>query len=355
MKILFPTNKLWILASMALILISCEKKEGVTDITINNLKGMFVVCEGNFGSGDGDITLFNAGSNQLNKNLYYSVNSVPLGDVVQSFAVIDTLGFIVVNNSQKVTVVNMKNFKEVKTIYGFSYPRSVVRADQNTAFVSNGNGFSDNYIYSIDLSTLKKTDSLELATGPENLIATDSKVYSAISGGWNNNGNTVIEIDPVTFLITNTFEVASIPVDLAADRNNNIWVYCKGIPDYTNYPEVIYSGMGICKINVLSQSVKTFPLSSMSAPGIYNITVGVDGSIIYYLNDGLYAIPVAADALPESKLVDQSFYGVDVDPESNTIICLDAVLSRAVGFNTSGSEEFYFETDDFPNSVVFSY
>lgn len=355
MTIKLPISKLLIFFCLTCLIISCEKKEEVTEKQINSMKGMFVVCEGNFGNADGDITYFETGFNQVNKSLYFSVNSAPLGDIVQSFTIADSLGFIVVNNSQKVTVVNMEDFTEIKTINGFSYPRGIVRADQNMIYVTNGNGFADNYIYSIDIATLKKTDSLELSTGPENLIISDSRVYVAISGGWNNDGSTVIEIDPSTFSIVNTFDVAQIPVDLTADKDNNIWVYCKGIPDYTNYPEVNYSGMGICKIDALSKVVQTFPLSYMSAPGIYNIAASPDGRMIYYLNDGLYAVSFDANALPESKVVNQLFYGVDVDPESNLIVCLDAVNSRAIGFNTSGDEEFYFETEDFPNSVVFNY
>lgn len=354
MKIKSLKNWLMLLGGSALILTSCEKTGG-PDITANNLKGVFVVCEGNYGSADGDITYYNNAQNQSITSLYYSVNDVPLGDVVQSFTVADTLGFIVVNNSQKVTVVNMKNFTEVKTIYGFSYPRSTVRADQNTVYVTNGNGFSDNYIYSIDLATLNKTDSLEVASGPENIIAVDSKVYAAISGGWNNDGNTVIEIDPVTFSVVNTFEVASVPVDLVPDKNKNIWVYCKGVPDYSNYPDVTYTGMGLSMINVSTKAVTYFPFTSMSAPGIYNIAAGAGGNTIYYLNDGLYAIPVSATALPVTSLVEQAFYGVEIDPESGEIVCLDAINSKAVVYNTSGVEQFSFETETFPNSVVFCY
>lgn len=349
--------KKWLLALVgaALLFTSCEKSEDEPDITANNLKGMFVVCEGNFGQANGDISFYDTELNQSTKSLFYSVNNVALGDVVQSFEIVDTLGFIIVNNSQKVTVVNMKDFNVVKTITGFSYPRSVVRANENTVYVSNGNGTSDNYIYSIDLSSLNKTGSLELVTGPEKLIVANSKVYVAVAGGWNNDGNTVVEIDPTSFTIVNTFEVASVPVDIVADKNNNIWAYCKGVPDYTNWPDVNYTNSGISKINVSTKAVTTFPLTTMSSSGINNIAVNKDGSLIYYLNDGLYSMSVTATELPTSKVVDQLFYGLDVDPQSSEIVCLDAVDSEAVIYNSSGVEQKSFETANFPNSVIFSY
>ncbi|MBK7489912.1 MAG: hypothetical protein IPI74_08950 [Bacteroidales bacterium] len=215
-------------AGAIIMLVSCQKDPD-DDITAKNLKGMFVVCEGNFGSAEGDITWYNPDDGKTVKSLYYSANSTELGDIAQSFVIADTLGFIAVNNSQKVTVINMKSFVAVKTLNNFSYPRSITRANEKTVYVANGNGFADNYIYSIDLATLKKTDSLVVTTGPESLITAGNKVYATISGGWNNDGNTVIEIDPETFEITKTYTVGSCPVDLVADNNMNIWVYCKGI------------------------------------------------------------------------------------------------------------------------------
>jgi hypothetical protein len=63
---------------------------------------------------------------------------------------------------------------------------------------------------------------------------------------------------------------------------------------------------------------------------------------------------VSATSLPSSKLVDQQFYGVETDPQNGNIICLDAVNSKAVVYNSTGTKLFDFITAPFPNSVVFS-
>lgn len=343
------------LAGALFFIISCEKPDKETPVTVNNLKGIFVVCEGIFGNANGDISLHDAKTAQTTKDLYSAANGVPLGDVVQSFEIADTLGFIVVNNAQKVTIVNMKNFKLVKTLYGFSYPRSVVRAGENNVYVSNGNGVSDNYIYRIDLKTLKKSDSLQITSGPEKMINVNSKVYAVISGGWNNDGNTVIEIDPALFSVANTYTVASVPVDIAGDKDHNIWAYCKGVPDYSNYPAVTYSDAAISKINVSTKEVTSMPITNMSSSGINDIAASKDGATIYFLNDALYSMPLTATSLPASKLVDQQFYGIDTDPQNGNIVCLDAVNSKALIFNEAGVKQSDFETAPFPNSAIFSY
>lgn len=354
-KLFMSNEATLIFALSALILSSCEKNNDAPDITANNLKGMFVVCEGTYGNATGDITYYNTETSQATRSLYYEVNGAPAGDVVQAFAIADTLGFILVNNSQKVVVVNMKDFRIVKTIAGLSYPRSIVRANENTMYVTNGNGISANHIYSIDLATLSVTDTLYLQGGPEAIIESGKRIFVAISGGWNNDGNTVAEVDTETFSVKSSYTVSSIPVDLTADRNGNIWVYCKGAPDYSNYPDVSYSGMGICRINITTNSVDTFPLSTMDAPGINNITAGADGSTIYYINDALYSLPITATSLPASGLVSGLFYGIGCDPKTGNIICLDASESKAFAYDPSGTEKYSFDTDDYPNSVVFSY
>jgi len=345
-----------VIGGTAIILTSCEKTDpGSNNFTADNLEGMFVVCEGDYGKANGDITFFCSDLFQSAKSLYYDVNGVALGDVIESFAIADTLGFIVVNNSQKVTVVDMRDFTHIKTINGFSYPRSVVRADENSIYVSNGNGYSDNYIYKIDLSTLTKADSLEVTSGPEKLLVVNSKVYAAIAGGWKNDGNTVVEINPASFTIVGNYEVASVPLDIVNDKNNNLWVYCKGVASYDENWNASYSNSGISLINTSTKAVKSFPLSSMSASGVNNIAASSDGSIIYYLNDGLYSMSVTNTDLPAQKLSENLYYGIDVDPNSGHIICLDAVNSKAVVYDADFVEQYSFETGKFPTSVIFSY
>lgn len=347
--------KIILISSLLAFIVSCEKVTDKPDINANNLKGIFVVCEGNFGAADGDLTYYSHEEKAAIRFLYNSVNGAEIGDVVQSFAIADTLGFIVVNNSQKVTVVNMKDFTVIKTLIGFSYPRSIVWAGKKEMFLANGNGFTDNYICSIDLETLEVSGKIELAAGPESLITSGPKVYATLSGGFANDGNSVIEIDPGTLTITGTFTVGPCPVDIAADKDKNLWVYCKGTPDYSNYPDVAYSGMGISKVNVQSGGVTTMNFTSMNAPGINNISASPDGNTIYFLNDGLYSMPSTSTGLPSGKLVDQSFYGIDVDPQNGSLVCLDVINSKAIVYDADGLEQFSFDTGSFPNSAVFSY
>ncbi|MGQ9620497.1 MAG: hypothetical protein ACUVTX_05870 [Bacteroidales bacterium] len=99
----------------------------------------------------------------------------------------------------------------------------------------------------------------------------------------------------------------------------------------------------------------TFPLTTISSSGINNVAASKNGNLIYYLNDGLYSMSKTATALPIGKIIDKIFYGIDVDPKSSEIICLDDINSKAVVYNSCAVKQFDFETSAYPNSVVFSY
>ncbi len=355
MKLRMLQNTLLLCAGAVLMMTSCERGGEDPDDTFDNLKGLFVVCEGTYGNADGDITFYNTDDGSLVKSLYYAANQRDAGDVVQSFEIADTLGFIVVNNSQKIIVVNMRDFRHVTTITGFSYPRSIVRADKKTLYVANGNGFADNYIYRIDLEKLEKSDSLEVATGPEALVMAGNRLFASLSGGWNNDGSTVLEIDAVNLTIVKGYETGLCPVDLAVGSGGEVWAYCKGVADYSNYPEVSYTGMGLSRINPTSGNVSTIPFTAMLAQGTNNLAASKDGSTIYFINDALYAMASSATALPAEKLVEGSFYAVEVDPKSGDLVALDSDVSKALIYNRNGIRQLEFETGKFPGSVVFSY
>jgi len=354
MKTNLLSKAMILLAVASFSFFSCEKDETTPDITINNLKGMFVVCEGSFSTSNADITYYNPDSLSSIKGLYEKANGSSLGSILQSFAVVDTMGFLVVTNSQKVTVVNMKNFKKIKSIDGFSYPRNIIKATDDVVYISNGNGHADNYVYSVSLKTLTKTDSIEVGTGPEKMVKVNNKVYVANSGGYTNSGNIVSIINTTTFKANGWATVGNVPTDLVVDANNNVWAYCKGIPDYTNYPNVTYSGSTISKI-ATNNTVTSFSIPAITTMGINCLAIDNGGKTLYFVADGTYKMSINDTQLPTTKFHETAFYGIEVDPSTGNIIGLDDVNSKARILNTEGTEIKNFDTGLYPNAICFEY
>ena len=70
-------------------------------------------------------------------DVFSTVNNVPLGDVGQSMTTHMGMGYIAVNNSGKVEVINLANMSSEGTITGLGSPRYVLVINHTTAYVSD--------------------------------------------------------------------------------------------------------------------------------------------------------------------------------------------------------------------------
>lgn len=334
---------------LTMVFVSCEKVEDPIDLTVNNLKGYFVVSEGDFYKNNGDITFFNPENLELHTNLYAATNQNDCGDIVQSFAIKDSLGFIVANNSGKIEIVSMVDFKSVKSIKNLSYPRCIVSNNNNELFVSNGNGFGSDCIYVINRATLSITDTIAVGKGPEKLLISGNYLYVANSGAWSTD-KTVSVINMQTKEVAKTITVGSVPIDMVKDKNGTIWVYCKGDvqTDWSFKNSMLY------KINPSNFSTSTIALNAITTFGINNLAIDISGDNLYVITNAVYKMPITATIFPTEKFIDNTFYGMDVDPANDNVIVLDGYGAEANVFSSAGVKLYTFKTAANPNAVVFS-
>ena len=87
--------------ALAITVLSSCKKDNIDDIYVagNYEDGYFVTNEGNFGTGNGSISFVDE-YGAVENNVFASINSFALGDVVQSMNIINDNAYIVVNNSK---------------------------------------------------------------------------------------------------------------------------------------------------------------------------------------------------------------------------------------------------------------
>jgi DNA-binding beta-propeller fold protein YncE len=162
-------------ASMALGMIAllavtgCKKEEQEEEIApIPVTSGMVVGCEGTFNMNNGSVHwIGDDGTSRT--TAYESANGVSPGDLLQSYREFNGNGFLVMNNSQKVEVVNAINFGYLGTISGLDYPRDILAVSSQKAYVTNGSGAGDVKI--INLSTYSISGSIEVGNGPEEIVS----------------------------------------------------------------------------------------------------------------------------------------------------------------------------------------
>ena len=322
-------------------LLSCEedKKDPVNTGYFN---GVYVVNEGAFMSNNGSISYFNPNTGTIINGIFEVVNGRPLGDVIQSFSVVkDTIGYIVVNGSAKVEVVGLKTFKVLKEPVPVSYPRYFIQVDDQKGYLSSGS--MQGYLYVFDLNTHTIDDSIMVGFGPENLIKLGNRVFVANSGGWGLD-STISIVNIANDEVISSIRTGQVPVDLALDADDNLWVYCKGYATYNWEPPynlVSETDALIQKIDPVTGDVLWQGV--IGKAGDYTATlpkmaISINNTILYYLRpDGVYKIDVNTPGIPGSPIIIGSFYGIEINPSDGNIYLFES------SFTGNGTMKIYDE------------
>jgi DNA-binding beta-propeller fold protein YncE len=320
-------NQIILLALLALTIQACTDEPPIPTPIDPNLafdKGVFIINEGNFGVGNASIDFYQRDSNRLIKNVFETVNGRPLGDVAQAMTIFKNKGYIVLNGSAKVEVIDAKTFKSEASINGFSSPRCFVGVDENRGFVAD---WISNTVKEINIQTNTIVASIAVGEGPEALFLVDSFLYVANSGGYIND-STVSIINIKTNQIVKQIVVGDAPIAFALDANKELWVLCRG--DYKDYSIKEDDTKGaLVKINTSTQSI--ISKISIGEQGdhpdklaISNdkqnvfINTGINGA-----NNGIYKIGINENALPMNPFVAGYFYGIGIDPLDDKVYAAD--------------------------------
>jgi hypothetical protein len=82
------------------VLISgCKDQESKPQITFLE-SGVMIANQGNFGWGEGTLTLYNPDDNTVQNDVFQNINDKSLGNVFQSITRINGLYYFVINNSR---------------------------------------------------------------------------------------------------------------------------------------------------------------------------------------------------------------------------------------------------------------
>ena len=105
MKINFIKKFVVLAAVSAMVLFqSCQKDPD--PVIKAGADGFFVVNEGSYGNSNSSISFYDRKTNTMTNNVFAVKNGRPLGDQSQSMTVFEGKGYIVVQNSSKVEVIN---------------------------------------------------------------------------------------------------------------------------------------------------------------------------------------------------------------------------------------------------------
>ncbi len=309
------------------------KKDKQTDPTPQaGSKGVYVVNEGAFGNSDATVSYYDKSSQTMISNMFSNANSLPLGDVAQSMIISGSSGFVVVNNSKKVEVVNINDFTSQSTITGFSGPRYML--------IHNGAGyvtdwFSDD-VKIVDLNTMSVTGSIPTGTGPEQMALVNDRIFVCNIGGWGSD-STITVINTALQAVEATINVGINPNSISTDLNNNIWILCGGStgPDFIGGTADDIAG-SLYKIDPSNYNI-TYQQTLQQFDHPLKLTYSSISNQLYFLmgSDGYTGKVVSLDpSIPgngSTQINARTFYGLGVDPYDGLIYA-----GMAPGFSQNG-------------------
>lgn len=316
--------------------------------------GAFIINEGNFNLGNGSISYYNPSTDEMTPAIFQLENNRNLGDVVQSMTIIGDRGFISVNNSNKIEVVNYKDFSEQGVINHLPIVRFIAEGISNTAYVSMwGNG---GQVKVINTNTLSIVDSVMVGDGPEGIIYAEQKMFVANSGGFDVD-NTVSVISVNNNEVVKTIQVGYSPKQFVRDATGMIWVLCAGAGSWSS---VGTQPSSLVQIDPKSlEIIQEIALFADLQPG----SIGIDktGTVVVigggYGVNGLYKILVNNPEPPTTPFIDGYFYGFNVSPTTGEIFIADAGDYTNNGivyrYNFLGNKLGEYEAGIIPNGAAF--
>lgn len=333
----------WLMALLLLpfFLVSCNGNSNNIPAPTQHevLNGVYICNEGNFMYGNSSLSLYDKDKEVVINNAFYDVNGFPLGDVCQSMTVIGSRGFLVINNSGKVYVIDLKTTKNLGVIKGLTSPRYVQLVNNDKIYIT------DLYSKSITIvnpTTFEITGSINVGASTEQMAMYGDYVYTST---WAYGGNAVYKIDTKTDKVVSTLTVALQPNSLVVDKHGKLWVLSDG--GYVGSPNG-HDYSYLTKINLDTFTVEDrFKFDDiLVSPS--ELTIDAEGSTLYFINggwgspgvgNGLIKMSVDAISLPEKAFIEEGsslFYAVAVDPYNG-----DIYLSDAIDYAQKGSVTRY--------------
>jgi hypothetical protein len=314
---LYPMNKLLLSFGVWVMLFTACKQDPVPEpdpVPVSGIQpgqGVFITCEGNFMFGNSSVHYWKTGDTTCSGDLFQAANNRPLGDVCQSISVIGNRGYVVVNNSGKVEVVEMDDFKSVATINGFTSPRYLLPVSSTKAYVSD---LYANRITVVDLAGNQITGTIPLAGKSGKMLLHNGEVFVT-----NSETNKLYIINAQTDVLTDSIVLAEGGGSIVQDAVGKLWVLCSGNWQGTT------PGM-LARINPATHQVEqnwSLPPSS----GAKELCVNAQGTTLYFLQNGVRAMLTTDQQLPAQTFIAQgprNYYALACLPNGELMVS-DAV------------------------------
>jgi DNA-binding beta-propeller fold protein YncE len=321
---MFYTKKYaWALLLAPLFLLLSCKDDNVTPITTSGYEnGVLIVNEGPFNTGTGTVLHYDRNTKTISTDIFASANGgAKAGNILQSVKTYNGNTYLMVNNANRVYVVDAKTFAFKDSIKGMDLPRFFEAVNSKKAYISGwANGISV-----IDLTTNKVTKTIKAGIGADRMLLNGSTMWVLNSGGFDSD-STITLIDVATDAVAKTLKAAPAPNSIVSG-NGSIWVLCGN-----------YFGKGKGK---LLEYRNNAIVNTFDAPnGATNLVISRDAATLYFVaNNIVYSKETSKPKVnPDAYILGATLkskftglYSLGLDNQTGNLFCGDAKNYSANG------------------------
>lgn len=335
------------------------------------IKGLYLLNEGNMNMNKASLDYLDLRTGTYRRNIYGQANpevTKGLGDVGNDIGIYGSKLYVVVNNSNKLEILDVKTSRKIKqiditngryvTFYKGKAYVSAYFGKVGDPQAANGN------IIEIDTVSLQVKRKVDVSRQPEEMAIVGEKLYIANSGGYSppNYERTISVIDLNTFTEIKRIDVAINLGRLKADRYGDLYVTSRG--DYYDIPSKLFV------IDTKTDQIKkTFDIAAS------NLWIDDDTAYLY-ATEWSYTqqkniISYSMINVKDETLIDKKFitdgtdaqikipFGIMVDPVTKEVYVSDAKDYVTPGtlycFDPNGKKKWSVVTGDIPAHFAFVY
>jgi YVTN family beta-propeller protein len=314
------------------------------------LRGVYILNEGLWGQANASLSYFDLDARTMRDGIFQAVNTRRLGDVGNHIVVRNGSAYIVVNNSDKIEIIDAQNHVSIGTIDAGpgKSPRQIAFVSDTLALVTN---LYDASVSVVNISSLSVEAHIPVGSNPEGLAVSSGKAYVANSGF--GAGNTVSVIDLASLTVTKTITVAENPADVVRAPGGWIYVVCAGS----------YGDFGNPDDDTPAQLVVIDPLNDVVLDSVmvgghaFRMAVGSDG-MGYVVGEGSVVHIDTQNRTLLGTFAAGVYYGVGVDAASGEVYLSDprdyVSPGRVMVYSSNGTLRDEFEAGLIPGRFAFN-
>ena len=313
--------------------------------------GVFITNEGNFMYGNASLSYYTPSTNTVQNEVFIRANGINLGDVAQSMVIRGDRGFIVVNNSAIIFVIDIKTFKVLGTVGPLTSPRYIHFVSDTKAYVTD---LYDPRITVFNPETLKITGRIDVGEhkSTEQMVQYGQYVFTNC---WSYD-NKILVIDTQTDRMVDQIEVGIQPTSLVIDKYDQIWTVTDGGYEDSPYG---YEAPSLYRIDAATRKVEkqfTFALGDWPS----EVCLNGEKDTLYFINKSVWRMNVQDEWLPARPFIEYKgtlFYGLAVNPVSSDVYIADAIDYQQPGiiyrYSTDGRLLDNFKAGIIPGAFCF--